>query len=114
MPRVSEEEIERIIHLYQVEKHSLAQTAELMYIDKGAVRKVLKQSGIEIRWNNRACKPIAMILHDWNSGKPTRTIMSTYGFETVNQFHTWLSNQRKQGYKFNRRYADRIATKVRV
>ena len=85
--------------------------AQLLDMTTADVRSVI---GVEKAVPKEKQYNTAMIMNDWNAGKPLETIVRTHNMESVSNLYTFVSNKRKQGWKFKNKKQDRTALLERM
>lgn len=98
------ETIRDILRWYKAGK-SIDIIADLIGGSRYSVRMILDANGYPVR--ARKQYNVAMILHDWEAGVPSRKIAQTYGFPGAHNVARFVSTQRKNGYPFSYRFYDR-------
>lgn len=103
---MDKDEIQLICNEYSRGKTPL-EIALKHFCSRTMIRNYLKRCGIQLRNHKEAsCKstqPVAMILHDWQSGMKADEIVHTYGFKNDDCLYSFIQRKKKQGYEFKRR-----------
>ena len=100
---LSEKEIELVCKEYLSGMTPQA-IADNHYCSRPTIRNHLIRCGITLRKIYQEPRyPVAMILHDWQSGMSTQMIASTYGFSNKDCAYNYIRRMRASGYKFGHR-----------
>jgi len=95
------EELAEILQEYRT--MSANEVAKKHYCSKGTILNINKQLGkpkdMKIEWSKR----MPMILHDWNAGVKTETIMKAYGINCHQTLTNYIVRWRRQGINFKSR-----------